>query len=399
MSRRQESASTLIIVGSGIAGAALSCLLTRYGFQVLLIDQTDPAWTPPPLLLALNPASRQILHQAGIWPLLPSGQIGSFHKIQIWDERGSTLCFDSTETCAPALAWTVELEVLRRGWQNALSSCRPAIRQVTGSVQRISRGPGSIRLELSSGEQFQGTLLIAADGANSAVRRHCRIPCQVRDYRQQALVCSLRGEQPHQHTARQVFLRDGPLALLPGAEPTLYSLVWSTGHTRARRLLKLAPSDFLEELRRTCPKLARPFSHCGPLHAFPLRQQQALRYQAERVVLLGEAAHLLHPMAGLGANLALQDVAALSRELRATRDKKRDPGGRSALRRYERRRRAPNRVTGQVLDALKWLFETQRPPLPQLRGLGLSALDTFAPGRHWIMHQAMGQGYRDQTAQ
>jgi len=232
-------------------------------------------------------------------------------------------------------------------------------------------------------------LLVAADGAASPLRQLAGIGTRGRDYEQSAVVAHLQTERPHENTAWQRFLPAGPLALLPLADGRS-SLVWSLPEDEARRVLALDDQAFLGELGIASDFRLGRILAASARAAFPLKLQLAQRYQAERFVLLGDAAHAVHPLAGQGVNLGLRDVTELRDTLVAARLAGRDIGAEHVLRRYARRRRSADTLDALGLDALARIYAWQSPPLVAARGFGVRLLDRLSPIKRRIADHAAG---------
>ena len=232
-------------------------------------------------------------------------------------------------------------------------------------------------------------MLVAADGAASPLRQLAGIGTRGRDYAQRAVVAHVTTERPHENTAWQRFMRSGPLALLPLGDGRS-SLVWSLPEAEAQRVLALDDQAFLDELGLASDfRLGRMLA-TTPRAAFPLKLQLAERYQADRFVLLGDAAHAVHPLAGQGVNLGLRDVTELRDTLLAARRAGRDIGAAHVLRRYARRRRSADTLDALGFDALARIYAWQSPPLVAARGVGVRLLDRLAPLKRRLSEHAAG---------
>jgi 2-polyprenylphenol 6-hydroxylase len=244
-------------------------------------------------------------------------------------------------------------------------------------------------LELADGESLSVRLLVAADGAGSPLRERAGITTRGRDYGQRAIVAHVATESGHAHTAWQRFLPTGPLALLPLADGRS-SVVWSLPEAEARRIQSLDDAAFLSELGMASDFRLGRIVATTPRAAFPLKLQLAGAYQADRFVLLGDAAHAVHPLAGQGVNLGLRDVAELRDTLVAARSEGRDIAGAHVLRRYARRRRSADTLDAYGFDALARIYAWQSLPLVMARGLGVRMLDHLTPLKRRIAAHAAG---------
>jgi 2-octaprenylphenol hydroxylase len=243
---------------------------------------------------------------------------------------------------------------------------------------------------MTDGGNIAARLVVAADGNRSPLRAMAGIGFPVRAYGQDAVACLVRTELPHGNVARQRFLRGGPLAFLPLAEPYRCGIVWSTTPEHARALQEMEDSKFCEALASAFENTLGRVLESGPRRTFPLSFAHAERYLRGRLALAGDAAHCVHPLAGQGANLGLLDAAALAELVVDAHRRGRDPGAARVLRTYERWRRGENAAMGFALDALQKLFGPADGALPGLRSLGLDLVDRSGPLKHAIMRRAMG---------
>ncbi len=257
-------------------------------------------------------------------------------------------------------------------------------------VEAISFGADVVRVRTSTAGVITARLLVAADGARSRVRRLAGIDVAKRSYRQRAVVANLKTELPHDQTAWQRFLATGPVALLPLADGNC-SLVWSCDTERAKALAALEERAFADALGAALEHRLGAVELIGERRVFALLKLHAQRYTARRCALIGDAAHVTHPLAGLGANLGMADAAALAQVLQEAFAKGRaDAGSYRVLRAYERWRRGENALVLALMDAFKYGFGSRSRPLTTLRGLALGAAGALAPLNHLCMRRAMG---------
>ena len=344
-------------------------------------------------MLALTPASRNILSCAQTWQQLAEQDIGLFRRMQVWDENGSgSLFFDSAAIGQPTLGYIVPQALLARA-QQAVRTGLPGITVHTGATPRACiHRDNAVTVKLSDGQEFSTRLLVAADGAQSELRRLAGIEYPARDYRQSAVAAIIRTELAHGQVARQRFLTHGPLAFLPMAEPNQCGVVWSTAPGHAGELLALNDEAFGQTLAQAFQHTLGAVTEVGVRQGFPLQRAQARRYCAERIALVGDAAHCIHPLAGLGANLGLLDVAGLFQLVRSAAAKGRDPGGSALLRKYEGWRKGENYMVMMTLEGLKYLFENQTLPIPWLRNAGMELFDSSRILKNFTMSGATGLG-------
>jgi len=386
----------VVIAGGGPVGMTLALALSQGGFQVALLESWA-ASAPAPVaadapydqrVFALTRASEHIFRHLGVWDSLLAQRLGVFRQIQVWENQG-VIDFDSASLGEAALGYIVELGVLRAALGAALAQ-----RQVSwfnpAQLQAYTAMPQGLSLQLDSGIELHTRLLVGADGHDSQVRVLAGIPSAHHEYGHHALVAVVKTALPHQHTARQRFLPSGPLAFLPLADPHHCSIVWSAPPAMTDRLLGLSQTDFHHTLAQTFENKLGPVLWSGPRAAFPLVRRHAQQYSQARIVLVGDAAHTIHPLAGQGMNLGLLDAAALAEVLLEGRQQGRDLGDPLLLRRYERWRRSETLSMMGLMDAFRHLFGNRFPPLRGLRNLGLHFTNLAPPLKHLIMRQAMG---------
>lgn len=393
--RRGEPDLDVAVVGGGMAGAAMALALARAGFRTGLLEARVPvSWSPDAevdlRVVGLAPSSVALLDELGVWPSIRAARVGPYEHMHVWDaESGAAIDFDAASEGRDRLGYVVENNLVQwMLWQQlqpaGIRLMCPAA--VTGFEAREDR----IQLQLADGGRLSAGLLVAADGAASPLRQLAGITTHGRDYAQSAVVAHLCTERPHQHTAWQRFLRSGPLALLPLADGRS-SLVWSLPEADAQRVLALDEQAFAEEVGVASDFRLGRITASSARAAFPLRLRLAERYQAERVVLLGDAAHAVHPLAGQGVNLGLRDVVELRDTLVAARMAGRDIGACHVLRRYARRRRSADTLDAWGFDALARVYALQSPPLVAARGLGVRLLDRISPLKRRLSDHAAGR--------
>jgi 2-octaprenyl-3-methyl-6-methoxy-1,4-benzoquinol hydroxylase/2-octaprenylphenol hydroxylase len=393
-SRRRPPTLDVAVVGGGMAGAATALALARAGFNTALLEARAPAaWDAQAevdlRVVGLAPSSVALLDDLDVWTSIRGARAAPYVHMHVWDaESGATIDFDAASEGRDLLGHIVENSLVQWTLWQALQSAGVRVMcpaEVTAFEAREDR----IQLELAGGDTLSAALLVAADGAASPLRRLAGIGTRGRDYAQRAVVAHVTTERPHQATAWQRFLPGGPLALLPLADGRS-SIVWSLPEAEARRVLALDEPAFLDELGVASDFRLGRIIASTPRAGFPLKLQLAERYQAERLVLLGDAAHTVHPLAGQGVNLGLRDVAELRDVLVDARAAGRDIGAVHVLRRYARRRLSADTLDALGFDALARIYAWQSPALVAARGLGVRVLDRLAPLKRRLSEHAAG---------
>ena len=385
----------VIIVGGGLAGATLAGLLANQGLRSIVLEasahETRPEIKPDPRALALTFASRRILQSIAAWEQVPANRLGRFRSMQVWDENGDgEVIFDSADICQPALGFIIQQSVLQESLVKSVAAMPGVEFRYDSSLSAIEPGPGAITAVLAGSEKLSASLLVAADGGRSRCRELAGIETIERDYQQQALACLVATTLGHGEVARQRFLSQGPLAFLPMHDAHQCGVVWSSSPEHVQQLLVASDDDFHRQLEQAFDYRLGEITGSQLRSAFPLRRAQAKHYCLQRLALVGDAAHSVHPLAGQGANLGLLDVASLAQLLTEARSANRDIGSRQVLRAYERWRKHENKIMMMTLEGFKYTFENQSGPVPALRNRALDLANSIIPLKHTIMRHAMG---------
>jgi len=394
MSRRGEVDA--IVVGAGAVGGALALALARDGFEVALVEAREPTpWRAEDdvdlRVVALAPDARDLLDDLGVWPSIAGARLGPYRHMHVWDALApGELHFDAAERGAAALGWIVENKLVQHALWQALAA-EPSVRVLCPvSVNDVENAADGVAATLADGTRLRSRMLVAAEGAESGVRARLGIAFDGRDYGQRAVVAHVATERPHEGTAWQRFQPGGPLAFLPLADGRC-SVVWSLPESEAARVLTLDDAAFRAELGCAFDFRLGAITATTPRAAFPLRLRLADRYVSGRCVLAGDAAHVVHPLAGQGMNLGFRDAGCLRRIVRDARARGGDIGAAHVLRRYERERRSESTLAARGLDAIERVFGSTWPSLAAARGAGLAVTNAFAPLRHLLADAAAGR--------
>ncbi|MFP3873212.1 MAG: UbiH/UbiF/VisC/COQ6 family ubiquinone biosynthesis hydroxylase [Thiohalophilus sp.] len=386
----------LIIVGGSMVGASLACALADSGLRIAVLDarRFQSEWPAEGFDLrvsAITRASEAFLQQLDAWPAEHDERVSPFREMHVWDATGDgVIHFDSAELGEATLGHIVENRVLIKCLHRQMAAAENIDYLAPVTPTAITPEDTQVRLTLEAGEALTAKLLIGADGSNSWVRRQVGISVRGWDYDQAALVTWVKTAQPHQETAWQRFLPDGPLAFLPLSDG-YSSIVWSTSPQHAQQLQQMDEATFHQQLAASFGFTLGEIDQSGPRAVFPLRFFETEHYIGPRLALVGDAAHTIHPLAGQGVNLGFADAESLAQVIREAQQKQQDIGSQPVLRRYERWRRADNRAMLITMDSFKRLFGSQWGPLRWLRNTGLNLTDRLAPLKKIIMQQAMGR--------
>jgi 2-polyprenylphenol 6-hydroxylase len=386
MSARRYDA---IVVGGGAVGAAAALALSQAGVATALIERGEaPAAFDPALydrrVYALSPGSARFLAELGVWERVCAARVSPYPSMQVWEDNpAQALAFEAAEVRLPELGHIVENKLLLSALWQRLDGV--AIHE-RARIAAWSADVGGAHLRLDDGQELQARVLIAADGAESTLREQAGIGCASWPYPQQAIVCHVESRLSHRNTAFQRFLPSGPLAFLPLADGRS-SIVWSS--TEAWMLQTLDDEQFLAALYGASQGVLGTFTGCTPRSVFPLRLLHAETYVRPRLALIGDAAHVVHPLAGQGVNLGLADAQALAEALGQARTQGRDLGSLRILKRYERARRADVLEMLGVTDGLFRLFSSSAAPVAAARRSGMQAVQRLRPLKELLVERAM----------
>ena len=393
-SLRRGPGLDVAVVGGGMVGAAAALALSRAGFSTALLEARPPSpWHAGDdvdlRVVGLAPSSVALLQNLDVWMSIRDARACPYSHMHVWDAgSGAAIDFDAADEGRDLLGYIVENNLVQ--WTLWQSLEAAGVRRLCPAmVKDYELRSDRVTLELADGENVAVSLLVAADGAGSPLRERAGITTRARDYAQRAVVAHVATERPHAHTAWQRFLPTGPLALLPLADGRS-SVVWSLPEAQARRVQALDEQAFVDELGIASDFRLGRITSATLRAAFPLKLQLADAYQAERFVLLGDAAHTVHPLAGQGVNLGLRDVAELRDTLVEAREQGRDIAASHVLRRYARRRRSADTLDAYGFDALARIYGWQAAPLVAARGLGVRMLDRLEPLKRCISEHAAG---------
>ena len=394
----------VIIVGGGLAGAALACALGGSALRVAVVEaQTLSGEWPAQQadingfdarVSALTVASQHFLDDLGVWPALAEQRVSPYQHMHVWDADGTGFVdFNAAEINQPLLGHIVEnrltvaaLVAKLKQFANIHCLDSTKVAGLIGTEQR--RG-----LALDDGREIFAAIIVAADGANSRIRQQAAFAMREWDYDHHAIVATVKTALPHQRTAWQRFLPEGPLAFLPlaGGESEQYSsVVWSAIPNYADNLMALDDEAFSEQLAAAFENRLGAIESVSRRFSFPLRQRHAQSYSQPGLVLVGDAAHSIHPLAGQGINLGLKDVKVLSEEMLRAQARGLPMTEQSILQRYQRRRKTDNLAMMASMEGFKRLFENSALPIRWLRNSGMRLFNNTQSIKSQVMRRAMG---------
>jgi 2-octaprenyl-6-methoxyphenol hydroxylase len=390
MSARKPDRCDVAIAGGGMVGLSLAAALAQLPLDVVVIEPVSPDAHEQPSFdsrtTALSNGSRRVLEGIGAWSGI-AGRATPIRRIHV-SEQGAfgTAILTAEEQGVAALGHTIENRLLGQALRERIRG-QARIRLQHARVTGLRQGTEAVRLEMAAGEAVEARLVVAADGAQSAVRTALGVGARVSDYGQHAIVAHLDTARFHEYTAYERFTPTGPLAVLPIGEGRS-AVVWTLAPESARRALALGDADFLAELQAAFGLRLGRFTRVGRRQSYPLALTRAERLTAPRAAILGNAAQSLHPVAGQGFNLALRDVAALAECLAESPGV--DPGDAPLLERYARGRAPDREAVIRFTDALVRGFGLPTAPLRRARGGGLLLFDLLRPVKHEFARRTMG---------
>ena len=391
---------TVLVAGAGVVGLATAALLATGRcadrLRVVVLDARPiPRWRAEdmdPRVYALSRASQQLLAHVGVWGRIAETRAAPYRRMRVWEGKdayaASALDFDSADIGEPDLGHIVEDTLLRTVLADKLAAAREAQLVIGSEIESVETAPNEVVVELKDGGSLRGSVLLAADGSDSTVRRLLDLPVAGHRYEQSAVVTHVTSAGDHQGTAWQRFLPGGPLALLPLADGRS-SIVWSLPTADAERLLAASDDQFLAELGAASLGCIGEITACSKRVSFPLQALHALKYTAPRVALLGDAAHTVHPLAGQGMNLGILDAASIAAVVEDALLAGEGVGDLKVLRRYERQRKGDNLAMLAAFDGLNRLFRLPGWAAPA-RSLGLRAVEAAPPVKRLLMQKALG---------
>ncbi|MBL0670910.1 FAD-dependent 2-octaprenylphenol hydroxylase [Aeromonas hydrophila] len=385
----------VVIVGGGMVGLGLAAALKGSALKVAVVEGQlpEPALDEAPdnRVSALSLASQRILQQVGAWRGIEARRLQPYGQMEVWEQDSfGRIAFDAASLRQPELGHIVENRVIQLALLEATLDGDNIQLLSPARASSLQSGEAGSLLLLEDGRALSAKLVVAADGAHSWVRRQADIPLTSWDYGHHALVATVRCAEPHEAVARQIFTPEGPLAFLPLWQPDLCSIVWSVPAARAEALCQCDEEQFNRQLTTEFDGRLGLCKVEGARSAIPLTARYARDFARERLVLVGDAAHTIHPLAGQGVNLGLLDAAALAEQILRNQAAGKDIGRLANLRGYERWRKSEAASMLAAMEGLKRLFAGSNPLKKLVRGAGLCAFDLLTPLKQSVIRAAMG---------
>ena len=401
----------ITIVGAGIAGQTLALALAQQNFSVVLVDANTIEQSVSddfsPRVSAISKASEQIFKNLGVWEDIP--RMHPYTQMEVWEDQAfGRISFSADESGVDAngvdtlhgnLGHIIENNCITHALSQKLAQHKSVgssqsrselLLRPNEKIADINKGDGQHFINLESGDLIATKLIVGADGGNSFVRKAAGFAQTFWDYDHIAIVANVQTERAHESTARQAFTPTGPLAFLPMSDQSVCSIVWSQDTEEAQRLLALDESEFCKALQVAIDNQLGKCELLTPRFHYPLKMQYARQWVDDGIVLVGDAAHTIHPLAGQGANLGLLDVAALVETLVEIKANDGDIHKAKALRSYERWRKAEALKVVATMEGFKRLFSGNFAPLKLARNIGLASANRLPPVKQFFIEQAMG---------
>jgi len=378
------------IAGAGLVGASCALYLKNSGLRLALVENQEPAWDDQnnwdKRVYALSPGTAAFLRACGVWQRLDGARITPITEMQVFgDDGASRLVFSAYDCGLPELAFTVENRQLQQLMWQQLAEQQNLTVICPATHQAIEWAAGQISLRLKDGTHIDARLLVGADGGDSLVREQAGIRATLHAYRQTAVVANFEAEKAHRNVAYQWFREDGVLAYLPLSERFI-SIVWSTTEDHAQSLIATDKEQFCKDVAQAGHNMLGDMRLMSPCATFPLKLLRVERLIGSRVALIGDAAHIVHPLAGQGVNLGFQDARILAETL-MNRGVQPDCGDYHLLRRYERARKEDILAMQLVTHGLQRLFSS--PLLSGLRNFGLRLTNGMPQIKGFLVQRAL----------
>ncbi|WP_426143702.1 2-octaprenyl-3-methyl-6-methoxy-1,4-benzoquinol hydroxylase [Pseudomonas sp. DWP3-1-2] len=394
-----ETRADVLIVGAGMVGSALALALQGSGLNIIVVDggsldvkPFDPQAMFEPRVSALSAASQRILQRLDVWEGIANRRASPYGEMHVWDGSGTgQIHFSAASVHAEVLGHIVENRVVQDALLDRLHHSDIGL-LAHARLEQMRRSGDDWLLTLADGRLLRAPVVVAADGANSAVRRLTGTETREWDYLHHAIVTSVRTADSHRKTAWQRFTDNGPLAFLPLEREGEHwcSIVWSVTPSEAERLMALDEDNFCRELEHAFEGRLGPVISADPRLCVPLRQRHAKRYVAKGLALVGDAAHTIHPLAGQGVNLGFLDAAVLAEVLLHAAERGERLADVRVLSRFERRRMPHNLALMAAMEGFERLFQANPLPLRWLRNTGLKVVNQLPEAKAVFVRQALG---------
>lgn len=392
----------IVIVGAGMVGSTLALALKDSGLSIVVLESNATTYkeftaeTPfEPRVSAISIASQRVLQHVNAWNGVLARRLSPYSQMYVWDGSGTGhIDFDAASVHQPILGHIIENRVIQDALLEQLEEANETITLLPEvELESLERTAEGWNIVLKDCLQIKAKLVVGADGARSKVRQLADVQTREWDYFHQAVVTSVRCEKPHQKTAWQRFTDEGPLAFLPlslEGDEHWCSIVWSLPPTTAEQVMALDDEAFCKKLSETFEYKLGKVQHADPRMCIPLRQRHAKRYIQQGLAVIGDAAHVIHPLAGQGVNLGFMDAAALAETLLEAVAQTEDISSVKVLGRFERNRMPHNLGMMAAMETFERLFQADPLPLRWLRNTGLKVVNQLPEAKALFIRRALG---------
>lgn len=387
----------IVIIGGGMVGLALAGLLKDANCQIKIIERNTPQFEADTIyhrVSAINASSQKILEHIGAFQQIPAHRLSPYTEMSVWEKDSfANIHFNNNDEeikqlGLSQLGFIIENAVIKHTlWQEI--SKQSHVEYIVASPQTLGVSENGAFLTLDNGEMLSAKLVVGADGANSWVRNQTQIPLTSKDYQHTALVCNVKTTEKHNKVARQIFAQDSILAFLPMADENLCSIVWSLPPTKADELKNCNEHAFNKALSIAFDNRLGLVEVQSLREIYPLTARFARNFAQPRIALIGDAAHTIHPLAGLGVNLGFADASTLANEIKKHLASGKDIGEYRHLRQFERERKAQAAKLLATMEGLKQLFNGDHPLKKLIRGIGLNMTNQLPFAKKLLIQQAI----------
>ncbi|OOH89791.1 FAD-dependent 2-octaprenylphenol hydroxylase [Pasteurellaceae bacterium 15-036681] len=387
----------IVIIGGGMVGLALAGLLAHSDCSIKIIEQSAPKLdgSISNRVSAINATSQIMLTEIGAWQKIPAERLSPYDQMFVWEKDSfAKIHFNNNDSAIKQLGleqlgFIIENNQIQSAlWQQV--SQQKNVEIILSHPKSLGVSENGAFFTLENGDMLSTKLVVGADGANSWVRNQAKIPLISRDYQHSALVCNVKTTEPHQRMARQIFAADSILAFLPLPEQKMCSIVWSLPPEKAKKLVSCDEREFNSALSIAFDNQLGLTELQSERAIYPLVARYSRDFAKERLALIGDAAHTIHPLAGLGVNLGFADAITLAQEIKQNLLLGKDIGEYRHLRRFERIRKLEAVKILTAMEGLKQLFSGGHPVKKLVRGIGLSLTNQNALVKKLLIEQAVG---------
>lgn len=393
----QKQVFDIVIIGAGISGCALALQLAqKTNLNIALLDAKQPApqWQAQHYgarVSAINESSRRLFVELGVWQQIADKRATPYLQMSVFDAQSiGEIHFDCADIAMPHLGHLVENDLILQALLARINTQANIETLWSMQLASLQQMPNGIFLTTKDHAMIEAKLVVGADGANSWVRQAANIACKQAPYQQAAIIATVKTTQPHQQVARQAFLHSGPLAFLPLQEANAHSIVWSCEVEKANHLMMIDDAKFKQALQLAYDFNLGEVQSVSTRFSFPLTMRHVEQYYQPHIALVGDAAHTIHPLAGQGLNIALQDVNFLTQLITHAIAKQVPFNGPRLLRKYSRARKAENTIMVKAMGGFKNLFAEQKPAVMLARSQGMRLVNHFTFLKNYFIKQAMG---------